>query len=39
MMKLKKKQFYKLFRIIKIIIKRTWTKFEEKPSWRAGLKN
>jgi len=40
MMKLKKTfQFYKLFQIKQIVIRRTWTEFKEKQIWRAGLKN
>ena len=37
MIKLKKIQFYKLFQIKKIVIKRTWTK-SEKKNWRVVLK-
>ena len=38
-MKLKKKiQFYKLFYIKQIVIKRAGTKYERKINWRATLK-
>jgi hypothetical protein len=34
-MKLKKN--YELFQIKQIVIKRTWTKFEEKINWMVAL--